>query len=128
MIVFVKRNCHKMPQLETTTLWLLITLADGDIINVRTITASRMVALESMINNAENDIEERNIWYKLMRFDYYGDAVEAGSTLWVVLDLVAENAVHEDFHIQGIYATQADIPQSVTDNDDDYWIDDVTLV
>jgi hypothetical protein len=27
-----------------------------------------------------------------------------------------------------VYATQEDIPQSVQDNDDDFWIDDVTLV
>jgi len=117
-----------MPQLETTTLWLLLTLADGDILNVRTMTSNRMVALESMVNNAENDIDERNVWYKLMRYDYFGDAVGAGSTLWVVLDLTAETAVTEDLKIVGIYATQDDIPQSVADNDDDFWMDDITLV
>jgi hypothetical protein len=45
-----------------------------------------------------------------------------------VFDLIAETAVHEDLRIEGVYATQADIPQHVNDNDDDYWIDDVTLV
>jgi hypothetical protein len=118
-----------MPQLETTTLWLLLTLADGDILNVRTLTSNRMVAIESMVNNAENDIEERNTWYKLMRYDYFGDAaVGAGSTLWVVFDLTAETAVTEDLKLVGIYAREDDIPQSVHDNDDDFWIDDVTLV
>ena len=117
-----------MTQFETTTLWFLLTLADGDILNVRTVTSRRMVAIESMVNNAENDIEDRNKWYKLMRYDYYGDAVVAGSTLWVVFDLIAETAVHEDLRIQGVYATQADIPQHVIDDDDNYWIDDVTLV
>jgi len=106
----------------------MLTLADGDILNVRTITASRMTALESMVNNAENDIEERNIWYKLMRFDYVGDHVGPGSTLWVVFDLAAETAVMEDLRIVGIYAREDDIPQSVNDHDDDFWIDDVTLV
>ena len=117
-----------MTQFETTTLWFLLTLADGDILNVRTVSSSRMRVLESMVNNAENDIEERNKWYKLMRYDYFGDAVAAGSTLWVVFDLVAETAVHEDLRIQGVYASQADIPDSVNDHDDDFWIDDVTLV
>ena len=117
-----------MTQLQTTTLWFLITLGDGDILNVRTVTTSRMVALESLINNSENDIEDTNKWYKLMRYDYFGDAVGAGSTLWVVFDLVAESAVLEDLKLVGVYATQGDIPQSVHDNDDDYWIDDVTLV
>lgn len=117
-----------MPQFETTTLWFLLTLADGDILNVRTLTSKRMVAIESMVNNAENDIDLKNTWYKLMRYDYFGDAVGAGSTLWVVFDLIAETAVHEDLRIEGVYATQADIPQHVNDNDDDYWIDDVTLV
>jgi hypothetical protein len=117
-----------MVQFETTTLWLLLTLADGDILNVRTISASRMTALESMVNNAENDIEDTNRWYKLMRYDYFGDPVDVGSTLWVVLDLVSETAVVEDLKIVGIYATQGDIPDAVNEHDDDYWIDDVTLV
>ena len=117
-----------MPQYVTTTLWFLITLGDGDILNVRTLTSNRMVALESMVNNAENDIEDRNKWYKLMRYDYFGEAVGAGSTLWVVFDLVAESAVLEDLKLVGVYASEDDIPQSVHDNDDDYWIDDVTLV
>lgn len=106
----------------------MLTLADGDILNVRTVTTSRMTALESMINNAENDIDERNKWYKLMRFDYCGEPVAAGSTVWVVFDLVSESAVLDDLHIVGIYERQEDIPQSVNDRDDDYWIDDVTLV
>ena len=101
---------------------------DGDILRVRTITTSRMVALESMVNNAENDIELQNTWYKLMRFDYVGDQVGVGSTLWVVFDLAAETAVLEDLCIVGIYATQDDIPQHVNDHDDDFWIDDLTLV
>ena len=117
-----------MPQYETTTIWLMLTLADGDILNVRTISASRMTAIESMVNNAENDIDLKNTWYKLMRFDYFGDAVGVGSTLWVVFDLVAETAVMEDLKLVGIYAREEDIPQSVHDHDDDYWIDDVTLV
>ena len=117
-----------MTQFETTTLWFLLTLADGDILNVRTVSSSRMRVLESMVNNAENDIEDRNKWYKLMRYDYFGDAVAAGSTVWVVFDLTAETAVHEDLRIQGVYASQADIPDSVNDHDDDFWIDDVTLV
>jgi hypothetical protein len=106
----------------------MLTLADGDILNVRTISASRMTAIESMVNNAENDIDLKNTWYKLMRFDYFGDAVGVGSTLWVVFDLVAETAVMEDLKLVGIYAREEDIPQSVHDHDDDYWIDDVTLV
>ena len=117
-----------MTQFQTTTLWFLITLGDGDILNVRTISTSRMTVLESMVNNAENDIEDTNKWYKLVRYDYFGDAVGAGSTLWVVFDLVAESAVLEDLKLVGVYATHGDIPQSVHDNDDDYWIDDVTLV
>ena len=117
-----------MTQFETTTIWLLLTLADGDILNVRTVSTSRMRVLESMVNNAENDIEDRNVWYKLMRYDYYGDAVGAGSTLWVVFDLTAEDAVHEDLKLVGIYATQDDIPDLVDDHEDDFWIDDVTLV
>jgi hypothetical protein len=117
-----------MPQYETTTIWLMLTLADGDILNVRTISASRMTALESMVNNAENDIEETNKWYKLVRYDYFGDAVGPGSTLWVVFDLAAETAVMDDLKLVGIYAREDDIPQSVHDHDDDYWIDDVTLV
>jgi hypothetical protein len=117
-----------MTQFETTTLWFLLTLADGDILNVRTLTSNRMVAIESMANNAENDIEERNVWYKLMRYDYFGDAVGAGSTLWVVFDLTSETAVMEDLRLVGVYAREDDIPQSVHDNDDDFWIDDVTLV
>lgn len=117
-----------MTQFETTTIWLLLTLADGDILNVRTISASRMTALESMVNNAENDIEQTNKWYKLIRYDYFGDAVGPGSTLWVVFDLAAETAVMDDLKLVGIYAREDDIPQSVHDHDDDYWIDDVTLV
>jgi hypothetical protein len=117
-----------MPQFETTTLWLLLTLADGDILNVRTMTSNRMVALESMVNNAENDIEDRNIWYKLMRYDYFGDAVHGGSTLWVVFDLAAEDAVHEDLKLVGIYASHSEIPDSVNDHEDDFWIDDITVV
>jgi hypothetical protein len=118
-----------MPQYQTTTLWFLLTLGDGDILNVRTITASRMTALESMLNNAENDIDHRNKWYKLMRYDYFGDAaIGPGSTLWVVFDLIAESAVLEDLKLVGVYATHGDIPQFVHENDDDYWIDDVTLV
>jgi len=117
-----------MPEFEMTTLWFLLTLADGDILNVRTATSSRMVALESMINNAENDIDEVNKWYKLMRFDYFGNQVAAGSTLWVVFDLTAETAVHEDLRIEGVYATQGDISQHVNEHDDDYWVDSVTLV
>jgi hypothetical protein len=117
-----------MPQFETTTLWLLLTLGDGDILNVRTLSASRMVALESMVNNAENDIEETNKWYKLMRYDYFGDPVDVGSTLWVVFDLTAETAVMEDLKLVGIFVREDDIPQSVHDHEDDYWIDDVTVV
>jgi len=117
-----------MTQFETTTLWLLLTLGDGDILNVRTISSSRMRVLESMVNNAENDIEDTNKWYKLVRYDYFGDAVGAGSTLWVVFDLTAETAVTEDLKLVGIYVREDDIPQSVHDNDDDFWIDDVTLV
>ena len=117
-----------MTQFETTTLWFLLTLADGDILNVRTVSSCRARVLESMVNNAENDIEERNTWYKLMRYDYFGDAVGAGSTLWVVFDLISETAVHEDLRIQGVYASQADMPDSVNDHEDDFWIDDVTLV
>ena len=117
-----------MPQLETTTLWLLLTLADGDILNVRTMSSNRMTVLESMVNNAENDIEERNVWYKLMRYDYFGDAVGAGSCLWVVFDIAEETAFTDDLKLVGIYATQADMPDSVNQHEDDYWIDDVTLV
>jgi hypothetical protein len=117
-----------MTQFETTTLWFLLTLADGDIINVRTVSKSRERVLESMVNNAENDVEDRNKWYKLMRYDYFGDAVYVGSTLWVVLDLTAEDAVHEDLRIQGVYASQADMPDSVSEHEDDFWIDDVTVV
>ena len=117
-----------MTQFDTTTIWLMVTLGDGDILNVRTISASRMTALESLINNAENDIEDTNKWYKLMRYDYVGDAVGVGSTLWVVFDLTAETAVTEDLKLVGIYASEGDIPQHVNDHDDDFWIDDVTLV
>jgi hypothetical protein len=117
-----------MQQYHTTTLWFLLTLGDGDILNLRTATASRMVALESMINNAENDIERRNVWYKLMRYDYFGNSVGPGSNVWVVFDLIAESAVLDDLKLVGVYGTQNDIPQSIHDNDDDYWIDDVTLV
>ena len=117
-----------MPQFETTTLWLLLTLADGDILRVRTITTSRTVALESMVNNAENDIELQNTWYKLMRYDYFGDAIAAGSTLWVVFNLISESAVLDDLKLEGIYGTQDEIPQHVDDNQDDYWMEDVTLV
>jgi hypothetical protein len=117
-----------MVQLETTTLWLLLTLADGDILNVRTMSSNRMTVLESMVNNAENDIEERNVWYKLMRYDYFGDALGAGSCLWVVFDLAEETAVTDDLKLVGIYATQADMPDSVNQHEDDYWVEDVTLV
>ena len=117
-----------MPQFDTTRLWILLMLTDGDILRVRTATTSRMVALESMVNVAENDIDERNVWYKLMRFDYFGEQVYQGSTVWVVFNLVAETAVHEDLRIQGIYATQGDIPPEINENDDDYWIEDITLV
>lgn len=117
-----------MPQFETTTLWFLLTLAEGDILNVRTLTSNRMVAIESMVNNAENDIEEGNKWYKLMRYDYFGDAVAGGTTLWVVFDLTAEDAVHEDLRIQGVYASQSEIPDTVNDRVDDFWIEDITVV
>jgi hypothetical protein len=117
-----------MVQLETTTLWLLLTLADGDILNVRAMSSNRMTVLESMVNNAENDIEERNVWYKLMRYDYFGDALGAGSCLWVVFDLAEETAVTDDLKLVGIYATQADMPDSVNQHEDDYWVEDVTLV
>ena len=117
-----------MTQFETMTLWFLVTLMDGDIINVRTLSTSRMRVLESMINNAENGIEEANKWYKLMRYDYFGDAVGAGSTLCVVLDLTEEDAVHETLRIQGEYATEADIPDWVNDRVDDFWIDTITVV
>ena len=117
-----------MPQFETTTLWLLLTLADGDILNVRTMSSNRMVAIESMVNNAENDIDERNVWYKLMRFDYFGDAVSAGSNLWVVFDLTEETAVTDDLKLVGIYASQSEMPDFVNEHEDDYWIDDITLV
>ena len=121
-------NNNRMPQFETATLWFVLTLIDGDILRVRTLTKSRMVAIESMINNAENDIDLQNTWYKLVRYDYFGDAVGAGSTLRVVLNLVSETAVLEELKVEGVYPTQDVLPQHVDDNEDDYWIEDITLV
>lgn len=128
MAAVTRYNNNRMTQFETTTLWLLLTLADGDILNVRTMSSNRMFVIESMVNNAENDIDLQNTWYKLIRYDYFGDAVAAGSTLWVVFDLASETAVLDDLKLVGVYATQDDIPDSVNEHEDDYWIDDITLV
>lgn len=117
-----------MPQFETATLWFVLTLMDGDILRVRTLTKSRMVAIESMVNNAENDIDLQNTWYKLVRYDYFGDAVGAGSTVRVVINLVSETAVLDELKVEGVYATQDPLPQHIDDNEDDYWIEDITLV
>lgn len=114
---------------QETTLWALLTVVDGDILNVRTMTAYRERALESMINNAENDIDETNRWYKLVRFRYVGEYAEVGRTLCIVLNYDGTgDTLFEDLKVYGIYDSEQDIPNEVRDRDGDFWIDTITLV
>jgi hypothetical protein len=82
-----------------------------------------------MINNAENDIDETNRWYKLVRFRYIGEYAEVGRTLCIVLNYDGTgDTLFEDLKVYGIYDSEQDIPNEVRDRDGDFWIDTITLV
>jgi len=110
-------------------IWMVLTVVDGDILNVRTMTTYRERALESLINNAENDIEEKNRWYKLVQFPYQGEYAETGRSLCVVLNYDGTgDTLFEDLRVYGIYDDEQQVPNEVHQHDGDYWIDTVTLV
>lgn len=106
--------------IQTTPMWLLFVVEEGDILNCRVVTTNKETALDSLINVGQGDVTPA-AWYKLIRFE--ADGVFCPG-------MVAHVVVHmEDSHIRIIcIRDQYEMIDYQIRNNDDYWIDDIEII
>jgi hypothetical protein len=104
------------------TIWLVFRVKDGDILNCLIATTNRDTARQRLLDVSENDIDEDDAWYRLARYDYL-------SVLPNKLHIAVRwtESIMTRLEIESIADQYEMLPQHVTDNEDDFWIDDIDL-
>ena len=106
---------------QTSHLWFVFTLEEGDILNCRICTMNKDIALDSIVSLAEND-DKDSVWYKLVHFETDG-MFDSGDTIYLVLKLEDDGKI-EIICVKDQYET---IDAQIRENEVDYWIDDLVI-
>lgn len=109
---------------QTTKLWVVFTVEDGDILNCRCIALDSRTAIDILTNLALEDLGT-NFWYKVVQYNALG-TFHRNDHVYIVVDHTPDG----DLHIKGVYDQYEVIPQRYRDEygEDIYWVDNMTIV
>lgn len=107
---------------QTTHLWMVLTLEEGDILNCRILTLNKDTALDTLAGVAEND-NKNTLWYKLIHFEADG-VFYSEDTTYIVIKIEDDGRIE----VLGIYDQYEMIPEQIRHNELAYWIEDLEVI
>ena len=107
------------------TIWLVFRVKDGDLLSCTMATLSRDKARERLLDISENDIEDDDVWYRLSRYDHSDPLIGGVNKIHIAVRWT--DTIMARLEIEAIVDQYGMFQPHITENEDDYWIDDIEL-